>query len=204
MTRHIGVDEFFADPAFAMPTISPDGLRIAYLASALGRRNVWLRGADEDHATAVLVTHDSRRGISSYSWTDDSRWLLYLQDTDGNEDWHLFRVDLAAPERPAIDLTPLPPGSLVFGTDPLPSRPGSVLVAMNKRPMAIDLFRIDVATGETTLHYEQVDPAEIVLLDGSGAPAFTTRMAEDGTLEVFGIDSEHGERRLLRRLGGGG
>lgn len=203
VARKIGVDEFFADPAFAIPTISPDGLRIAYLAPALGRRNVWVRGVDEDHARAVLVTHDSRRGISSYSWTDDSKWLLYLQDTDGNEDWHLFRVDLAAPGQPATDLTPLPPGSRVFGTDPLPSQPGSVLVAMNKRPMAIDLFRIDVATGDTMLHYEQADPAEIVLLDGSGAPAFSTRMVEDGTLEIFAIDSEHGERRLVRRLGGG-
>jgi dipeptidyl aminopeptidase/acylaminoacyl peptidase len=200
--KRIGVEEFFADPAFAQPTISPDGLRIAYLAPALGRRNVWVRGVDDDHSQAVRVTHDSRRGISSYSWTDDSRWLLYLQDTDGNEDWHLFRVDLAAPEKTATDLTPLPRGSRVFGTDPLPSQPGSVLVAMNRRPMAIDLFRIDVASGATTLHHEQADLSEIVLLDDSGAPAFATRIEEDGTLEIFAIRTEHGERRLLRRLGG--
>ncbi|MGG7462879.1 S9 family peptidase [Plantibacter sp. YIM 135347] len=211
-TRRIPVEEFFADPAFAHPTISPDGQRIAYLAPALGRRNVWVRGVDDEHADAILVSQDARRGITTYSWTNDSRWLLYLQDTDGNEDWHLFRADPTAPELPATDLTPLPPGSRVFGVDSLPSWPDSVLVAMNRRPMSIDLFRIDVTTGETTVHHEQADPAEIVLLDGDGAPAFSTRMADDGTLEVFAIDGRQdddgqndsgpGRRRLLRRLGG--
>ena len=56
------------------------------------------------------VTHDTRRGITTYHWTDDPRWLLYLQDTDGNEDWHLYRVDLDAPDAPAVDLTPMDPG----------------------------------------------------------------------------------------------
>ena len=89
----IALEEFFADPEFAVPTISPDGTRLAYLAPAHGRRNVWLRGIDETHDDAVCVTHDTRRGITTYYWAEDPRWLLYLQDTDGNEDWHLFRVD---------------------------------------------------------------------------------------------------------------
>lgn len=200
--RLIDVEEFFSDPAFAHPSISPDGTRIAYLAPAHGRRNVWVRGVADDHTDADCVTHDDRRGITTYYWTDDSRWLLYLQDTDGNEDWHLHRVDLDAPDQQAVDLTPLPPGSRVFGADPLPSHPGSVLVAMNKRPIAIDMFRIDVATGETTLHHEQTDPTEIVLLDHDGEPAFSSRTMDDGTLEICAIDRTSGQRRMLRRLGG--
>lgn len=202
LPRLIDVEEFFADPAFANPSISPDGSRIAYLAPAHGRRNVWVRGIDDDHADAVCVTHDERRGITTYYWGDDPRWLLYLQDSDGNEDWHLHRVDLSRPEEPAVDLTPLQPGSRVFGADPLPSYPGSVLVAMNKRPAAIDLFRIDVATGETTLHHEQTDPTHGVLADQNGSPAFSTWLAEDGTMEFSAIDRRTGERTLLRRMGG--
>ncbi len=200
--RRIEVEELFTDPAFANPSLSPDGTRIAYLAPAHGRRNVWVRGIDEEHADAVCVTHDARRGITTYYWPDDSRWLLYLQDTDGDEDWHLYRVDLEAPDGAATDLTPMPPGSRVFGADPLPSHPGSVLVAMNRRPLAIDLFRIDVASGETTVHHEQVDPMETVLLDQHGEPAFSTRLQADGTLQVYAIDRATGERRLRRRLGG--
>jgi dipeptidyl aminopeptidase/acylaminoacyl peptidase len=198
----IDVEEFFADPEFAVASISPDGTRIAYLAPKYGRRNVWVRGIEEEHEDAVCVTHDAQRGITSYYWTDDPRWLLYLQDTDGNEDWHLYRVDLDTPDEPAVDLTPMPPGSRVFGAEPMPSVPGSVLVWMNRRPMYIDAFRIDVATGETTLHLEQADPTRNVLLGRDGEAAFSSVLTEDGTLEFSAIDPGTGQTRLLRRMGG--
>ncbi|GGK89944.1 putative peptidase [Nocardia jinanensis] len=198
----IDIESFFADPQFANPSISPDGTRIAYLAPHRGRRNVWIRGIDQTHDDAVPVTHDRRRGITTYYWTDGPRWLLYLQDTDGNEDWHLHRVDLDDPESPAVDLTPMDPGSRVVGAEPLPSVPGSVLVTMNRRPTFFDMFRIDVATGETTLHREQDDPTAVVLLDRRGEPTFRTALAPDGTVEISAIDPGTGRTRLLRRLGG--
>ncbi|MGW0180599.1 S9 family peptidase [Nocardia sp. NPDC003345] len=198
----IEIEEFFADPRFANPSISPDGTRLAYLAPHRGRRNVWVRGIDRTHDEAVPVTHDSRRGITTYYWTDDPRWLLYLQDIDGNEDWHLYRVDLDDPEAPAVDLTPMDPGSRVVGAGPLPSVPGSVLVTMNRRPMFFDMFRIDIATGETTLHREQDDPTAAVLLDRRGEPAFRTALTADGTVEVSAIDPGTGQARFLRHLGG--
>ncbi|MFC7329760.1 alpha/beta fold hydrolase [Marinactinospora rubrisoli] len=198
----VDVEEFFADPVFSGATISPDGTRIAYLAPKYGRTNVWVRGIDEGHEDAVCVTHDARRGIKTYHWTDDPRWLLYLQDTDGNEDWHLYRVDLDAPEEPAVDLTPMEPGSRVFGAEPMKSVPGSVLVWMNRRPMAIDVFRIDVATGETVLHLEQPEPNGGFLVGRDGEAAFYSLLADDGSHEFYAIDPATGERRLLRRLGG--
>src|SRR3954462_14292906 len=89
LPRLIPIEELFADPVFSGASISSDGERIAYLAPRYGRTQVWVRGIDQEHDDAVCVTHDKRRGIKSYYWTDDPRWLLYLQDTDGNEDWHL-------------------------------------------------------------------------------------------------------------------
>ncbi|WP_433281375.1 alpha/beta fold hydrolase [Pseudonocardia xinjiangensis] len=198
----IDIEALFADPQFAVPTISPDGTRIAYLAPHRGRRNIWVRGIDRTHADAVPVTHDTRRGITVYHWTDDPRWLLYLQDTDGNEDWHLHRVDLDHPDEPAVDLTPMDPGSRVVGVESLPSDPGTVLVWMNRRPLFFDTFRVDVATGATTLHLEQTDPADTVLLDRDGRPAFRSRPAGDGTVEISAVDAETGDVRPLTRVGG--
>jgi len=197
----IDVEDLLADPRFGNPSISPDGTRIAYLAPHGGRRQVWVRGVDDDHADAVRVTDDARRGITSYHWTDDPRWLLYEQDVDGNEDWHLYRVDLDDPGAPAVDLTPMDPGSRVAGVEPFRPVPGSVLVAMNRRPVYFDLFRIDVATGETVLHLEQDDPTANVLLDRRGVPVFHTALAPDGAVEFSAIDPD-GQRRLLRRIGG--
>lgn len=198
--RLIPLEEFFSDPEFSGASLSPDGTRIAYLAPEGGRRNVWVRGTDEEHADAVCVTHDTRRGVGRYHWTDDPRWLLYEQDTDGNEDWHLYRVDLDAPDEPAVDLTPLPPGSRVVGVDPLEGVPGSILVMMNRRPLYFDYFRVDVATGETTLHLEQAAPTETILLDRAGAPVFGSRLADD-EWRFFAIDPD-GQRRPIHTAGG--
>jgi dipeptidyl aminopeptidase/acylaminoacyl peptidase len=197
----IPLEDLFADPQFANPSLSPDGTRLAYLAPHGGRLQVWVRGVDDDHADAVPVTRDTRRGITTYHWTDDPRWLLYLQDVDGNEDWHLHRVDLDDPDAPAVDLTPLDPGSRVTGVEPYPPAPGTVLVTMNRRPLYFDLFRVDVATGDTALHLEQDDPTGAVLLDRAGRPAFHSALAPDGTVEFSAIDPD-GSRRPLHRIGG--
>jgi dipeptidyl aminopeptidase/acylaminoacyl peptidase len=194
--RLIDAEEFFADPVFAGASISPDGTKIAYLAPAHGRANVWVRGIDDEHDDAVCVTHDARRGIKTYHWTDDPRWLLYLQDTDGNEDWHLYRVDLEAPEAPAVDLTPMPPGAGVLDVQRLRSHPGSVLVTMNKRSRFIDAFRVDVATGELVVHRETPSMTSSYVF-GPGGEVFSKGMAEDGTWQFFAVDDETGEEKLI-------
>ncbi|MEQ3549646.1 S9 family peptidase [Pseudonocardia nematodicida] len=198
----IDAETFFADRDFAFPSISPDGTRLAYLAPHQGRRNVWIRGIDQTHDDAVPVTHDTRRGITSYYWIDDPRWLLYLQDTDGNEDWHLHRVDLRNPEAPAVDLTPFEPGSRVFAVDPETTVPGTVLAWMNPRPLYVDVFRIDVATGKTTALVERTDPAETFLVDRTGRASWFMAQDAEGTHEISAADPDTGTRRVVHRAGG--
>lgn len=199
--RLMDLEEFFADPVFTSASISPDGTRIAYLAPAHGRRNVWVRGVDEEHDRAVCVTHDDRRGINTYHWTDNPRWMLYLQDTDGNEDWHLYRVDLEAPEAPAVDLTPMAPGSRVLGVDKMRTRPGCVLVSMNRRPLSIDAFLIDIVTGEITLYRENNNPMESFIFGPAGV-VFSVLQSANGVWEFYQVNDDTGERRLIRRQNG--
>jgi hypothetical protein len=196
----IDVETLFADPVFSNAAISPDGTRVAYLAPNYGRTNVWVRGIDQEHADAVCVTHDKRRGIKGFGFTDDPRWLIYIQDTDGNEDWHLYRVDLEHPDAPAVDLTPMDPGSRVLGMARLKSKPGTMLISMNKRPLFIDAFRVEVATGKTELHLEAPDQTGGFLFGPDGEP-FYNKQAEDGVYEFYAIEAS-GELRLIRRQGG--
>ena len=48
---------------------------------------------------------------------------------------------------------------------------------MNRRSLFFDVFRVEVPTGETTLHFEEDDPTGEVLFDRDGAPAFHTALA---------------------------
>ena len=196
------IEDFLADPVFSGATISPDGARLAYLAPKYGRTQVWVRGIHEEHEQALCVTHDKRRGIKSFQWTDDPRWLLYKQDTDGNEDWHLFRVDLENPDAPAVDLTPLEPGCRVLGAELAPNRPGKLVVGMNPRVLHFDTFLIDVATGEQELLVEGGSIMGGPVLTPDLVPAHWSGQTDDGAWEFRTTDPDTGVERVVHRADG--
>ena len=191
----IPVEELLAAPALSKPAVSPDGTRIAYLAPAYGHLNVWVRGVDQEHSDAVCVTHSRTRSIPNFSWTADERWLLFRQDTDGNEDWHFFRVDLDDPGSEPVDLTPLPPGCRVVAC--ASKGPGTLTAVMNPRFLFFDTFDIDIVTGETTLVRENSSLLSSYT-DIEGNAGFFTNQAADGTLELHAVDDQAaGAMRLV-------
>lgn len=82
----------FGNPDKASPRISPDGKRLGFLAPVDGVLNVWV-GPVDDPAAAKPVTSDKKRGIRSYSWAFNNRHILYVQDANGDENFHVYRVD---------------------------------------------------------------------------------------------------------------
>jgi dipeptidyl aminopeptidase/acylaminoacyl peptidase len=137
----------FGNPERLEPRISPDGGRLAYIAPDQGVLNVWVRtiGKDDDRA----VTSDRKRGIRIHFWAPDAERILYIQDKDGDENWHLYSVDLKTLE--TRDLTPSP-GVQARVVALEPSIPGEILVAVNDRnPEAHDVHRLDLKTGRLTL-----------------------------------------------------
>src|SRR3954464_10732503 len=88
-------DVLFGNPEKVSPKISPDGKRMAWIApDQKNVRQVWVKtiGKDDDK----VVTDDKKRGIRIYEWAENSKVLLYMQDNDGDEDFHVYGVDLDA------------------------------------------------------------------------------------------------------------
>lgn len=198
----IPIETFFKDPEFAGAKLSADGERIAYLAPNYGRLQVWVRGLNEEHEDAVCITRDERRGIFRFQWTDNPRFLLYFQDTDGNEDWHIYRVDVENATADAVDMTPMDPGSRAFAAAPAKWAPGHVTVLMNKRPMYLDTFLLNVETGETTVHYEATEITGSALFDSQGVPRFYFRQSDDGKAWEYYVLEDDGTKRLLQSFPG--
>lgn len=90
----------------------------------------------------------------------------------------------------------------MFAVEPLPAVPGTVLAWMNPQVESIDVFRVDVASGDVVLHHQEPDPLAATLLDRRGEPAFQVATEEDGTIVVSGIGRTTGAARPLRRMGG--
>ena len=134
----------FGNPEKALPTVSPDGRMLAYLAPLDGVLNVWVRtiGQQDDHA----VTKDGNRGIFRYFWSGDSRRIMFLQDAGGNENWQLYDVDISGSE--TRSLTPYENVAVdIIGQDK--HFPTHLIIAMNKEdPSLHDAYHLDLKTGE--------------------------------------------------------
>jgi hypothetical protein len=80
----------FGNPERTEARLSPDGNRMAWLVpDARDVRQVWIgtRSAEEGRC----VPADRRREISFYGWSWDSRKIIYIQDSDGNENYRCMR-----------------------------------------------------------------------------------------------------------------
>src|SRR6266487_2977505 len=138
----------FANPERAHPTLSPDGRRLAYLKRAgAGELGLWVRtvgGADD-----FLATPDTARGVGAYQWGPDGRHLLYMRDSDGDENFHVYSVDLET--RIVRDLTPFE-GYRAENLLVDPGHPDEILVGLNLRDRRVaDMYRIDLGTGAVRL-----------------------------------------------------
>jgi dipeptidyl aminopeptidase/acylaminoacyl peptidase len=145
------------NPSKANPRISPDGTRLSYIApSKEGVLNVWVKtvGKDDDQ----MVTKDTHRGIRSDFWAEDGKHLLYIQDVGGDENWHVYSVDLAA--QVTRDLTPFQ-GIRAEGIMMDKKFPNEILVGLNLRDRQVfDQYRVDLTTGAVVMDTE--NPGDVL------------------------------------------
>ena len=171
----------FGNPERTSPRLSPDGLRLSYLAPDKGALNVWVKtiGKDDDR----VVTQDRATGIRMYFWAEDNETILYLQDADGDENWHVFAVNPKTNE--TRNLTPFE-GARVADVITDRNYPNEILVGLNKRdPKAFDLHRIHLETGEESLEAENPGTYVGWLTDHDFQVRGATAATPDGGFELL-------------------
>lgn len=130
-------------PEKIWPQISPDGSLVAYLAPHKKVLNVWFH--DRKSKTERVLTLDEGRGIHYYAWAPDGKSILFLQDQGGNENWHLYKIDIAGGD--VKDLTPFDGvQARVLKIDKHFSN--EILVELNKEDASRhDVYRLELKTG---------------------------------------------------------
>lgn len=172
----------FGNPEKASPLISPDGTMLAFLAPADGVLNVSVRVLGDNGDIDRVVTKDTKRGIRMFFWQQDSAHIIYLQDQDGDEDWHIYQTDITSLE--TRDLTPYP-GVHAQVVASSPDFPESLLVGLNVRnPQLIDVYRVDLATGEATLDTENPGDVAGWTADNHLRVRSAQAMLPDGSTEI--------------------
>lgn len=136
---------FFGNPEIAQVMLSPNGKWIGYIAPLNDVLNIWV--APSDNISSIKpITNDTLRGIQSYSFAFDNQHALYVQDSEGDENWTVYSVDLLTGETKAITPDAGVNARLLVNNYRFPQE---VLVGLNDRdPRYHDLYLINITTGE--------------------------------------------------------
>ncbi|MEM6592785.1 MAG: S9 family peptidase, partial [Cyanobacteria bacterium P01_C01_bin.73] len=187
----------FGNPQRSRPRLSPDGKNLAYIApDANNVLQVWLQtpgGSDRQ------LTQDKKRGIRSFFWTYQDNRLIYLQDADGDENFHLYLVDIVTGM--VRDLTPFE-GVKASPIDLDPDFPDAALVSLNLRDrQKFDVYRVNLTTG--AVEFNTDNPGNILswTADAQFQIRAATAATPDGGSELLYRSTPEAEWESLRRWG---
>ena len=177
----------FGNPDRANVQISPDGKALSWLAPRDGVLNVWVAPVGKlDQARAV--TADAKRPIRLYRWAYTGKHIIYLQDAAGDENFHVFRVDLA--DGKTTDLTPYP-GARAGIAGLSEQQPTTVIVQINDRkPEAMDLYKVDLLTGKRELLVQNDEGLLGFTLDHKLRVRLATKKLPDGATQILALDGK--------------
>ncbi|NQZ77946.1 MAG: S9 family peptidase, partial [Ekhidna sp.] len=176
------VADYFAKPASSQFQLSPQGTYMSYREKDEKLKNhVYVKNIETNEVTRVIT--EGEELIRGYGWANDNR-LIYVMDKGGNEDYHLFAVDVDGSN--GKELTPYD-GVKVNILASLKEDEDHMIISMNKNnPQVFDPYKINIISGEVEQLYENTDLAN---------PIMGYEFDKDGSLRGFmrlkdGINSE--------------
>jgi hypothetical protein len=187
---------FFGEVQIAGAQISPDGQYLSFLKPYKGTRNIWIKKATDPFSAARPVSAEATRPIPGYFWSRDSKYILYVQDAGGDENFNVYAIDptLAAdpkigvpPTRALTDLNGV--RTLIFAVPK--SKPDILYIGLNDRdPRWHDLYELHLSTGEKTLVRKNTEKIAGWEFDNDGNLRLADRTNQAGDTEILRVDPE--------------
>jgi dipeptidyl aminopeptidase/acylaminoacyl peptidase len=184
----------FGDPELTGAQLSPDGQYISFLKPFNGTRNVWVKRAAEPFDRAKPLTADTKRPISQYFWSRDSKFVLYSQDNAGDENFNVYAVKpdqapAAGKDVPDARNITAAQGARTMIYDVPKSDPDVLFVGINDRDKAWhDLYKVRISTGERTLIRKNTDRIAGWDFDLKGELRLAARTTTSGDTEILRVD----------------
>src|SRR5262252_10446176 len=185
---------FFGDPEIIAAQISPDGKFIAFIKPFKGTRNIWVKRTEEPFDKAKPITADTTRPIPEYFWSRDGKYILFVQDKAGDENYLLYAVNPndqppAGQAVPAArNLTDLKGVQAQIVAVPR-TEPDFLYVAINDRDKSWhDLYKVKISTGERTLVRKNTERIVGWTFDLKDKLRLATRVNDNGDTEILRVD----------------
>jgi dipeptidyl aminopeptidase/acylaminoacyl peptidase len=189
-------EAFFGNPEYAGAQISPDGKYISFIKPFKDTMNVWVKGVSEPFTAARPLTADTARPVRQYFWSRDGKYILFVQDKGGDENFNVYAVDPA--DKPAVgsevpaarNITDAKGIRAIIQAVPK-SDPDVIYVGINDRDKAWhDIYKIRISTGERTLVSENHDRYQGMVFDNADKPRLAIRSAQNGDTEILKLGTD--------------
>lgn len=184
----------FGNPEYAGAQVSPDGKYISFVKPLNGTMNIWVKGVSEPFEAARPMTNDQTRPVRQYFWSHDGKYILFVQDKGGDENFNVYAVNPA--DKPAAG-SPVPAARNLTDAKGIramiqavpKSDPDAIYVGINDRDKAWhDVYKVKISTGERTLIAENKDRYQGMIFDNTGKPRLAVRSAQNGDTELLRLD----------------
>lgn len=187
---------FFDTPEISGGKLSPDGKWISFMKEYNGISNIWIKKFDDKFENSRPLTNNDRP-IGGYFWTKDSKYILYVKDNKGDENYNIYAVD---PHAKADSETGVPESRnlspmkdvMVQIYEVSEKNPNILWVGINNRDKSWhDLYKLNIATGELTLLYENNNRLTGWDFDWDENVRLAYRTNEDGFSEILRVGKDN-------------
>ncbi|MDZ5762362.1 S9 family peptidase [Candidatus Cyrtobacter comes] len=187
-TELIKRSTIFGNPDKTAVQVSNLGNYISYLSNINGVLNVFIADI-ANIKDARPVTNDTSRGIRQYFWSKDDKYILYMQDNGGDENFRIHRVNLQTLEDTI--LTPKDGVKTVLYRSSH-KKPNEIMIGLNsRRKDFFDLYRLNISTGELFLIYENNKFHGHLIIDDEHNLRFGSIQKPDMSVEVVEFKNEN-------------
>lgn len=185
---------FFDDPEVASAKLSPDGAYVSFLKPLNGTKNIWIKRREAPFDDAIPVTEMTERPISSYFWSRDGKYLLFVMDQGGDENFNVFAVNVAKVSKgegiKSKNLTQQD-GVRTIIYHISRKHPDLLFVGLNIRDKSWhDLYSLRISTGELQLIRENSNRYSAWIFDHDDRLRVASRSDPNGNNELWRIESD--------------
>lgn len=178
------VEDYFAKPKARSFSFSPNGSFMSYSEKDENLKNhVYVKNLETGEVKRVI--EEKEELIRGFGWANNNR-LVYIMDKGGNEDYHLFAVDMDGKNQ--IELTPFD-GVKVNILEALKEDKDHMIISMNQNnPQIFEPYKINIVTGELKQLYTNEDAANPIMgyeFDKDGNLRGFTKLKEGVNIELY-------------------
>ncbi len=181
---------FFDDPEISGAQLSPNGEYLTFMRPLNKVRNIWIKKAGAPFSEARPLTASLKRPIPSYFWTRDAKYVLFVQDNDGDENFNVYSIDPMAAKPEPRNLTNAKDVTTRIYSTPK-NDPDTFYIGINDRDKAWhDLYRLKLSTGEKTLLRTNTERISGWYFDLTGKLRAADRTNDKGDTEILRVDPD--------------